>query len=108
MTYRHGGSIVAICACFHFSSVAHAEPVSHDDAVRIALERAPMLKAQARRLDAAHQAVTSAGRLPDPELIFGIENLPIEGPDAYSIGSDFMTMRRIGVMQPLPNGAKRE
>jgi outer membrane protein TolC len=41
-------------------------------------------------------------------LILAVDNLPIEGGDAYSIGSDFMTMRRVGVMQPLPSGAKRK
>ena len=110
MTDRHGGCIVALCACacFQFPSLAYAESLSHDDAIRIALERAPVLQAQARRVDGAHEAVTSAGRLPDPELILAVDNLPIEGGDAYSIGSDFMTMRRIGVMQPLPSGAKRK
>ena len=107
MTNRHGRRIVAICACLQLSSLVNAEPLSHDDAVRIALERAPMLQAQARRVDGAHEAVTSAGRLPDPELILAVDNLPIEGADAYSIGGDFMTMRRIGVMQPFPSGAKR-
>ena len=41
----------------------------------------------------------AAGQLPDPVLRAGVDNLPVNGPDAFSIGSDFMTMRRIGVMQ---------
>jgi cobalt-zinc-cadmium efflux system outer membrane protein len=109
MTSCHGKSIVALfaCACLRVSSTVYADPLTHDDAVRIALERAPLLQAQARRVDAAHEAVTSAGRLPDPELVLGIDNLPIEGADAFSMGGDFMTMRRIGLMQPVPSGAKR-
>src|SRR4051794_20620961 len=109
MTSCHGKGIVALfaCACLRVSSAVYADPLTHDDAVRIALERAPLLQAQARRVDAAHEAVTSAGRLPDPELVLGIDNLPIEGANAFSIGDDFMTMRRIGVMQPVPSGAKR-
>jgi outer membrane protein TolC len=50
----------------------------------------------------------AAGQLPDPPLKFGIENLPVTGPDAYSLTSDFMTMRRIGVMQEFTRGEKRQ
>ena len=61
MTNRHGGCIVAlcVCACFQFSSVAYADSLSHDDAVRMALERAPVLRAQSRRVDGAHEAKTN-------------------------------------------------
>src|SRR3954471_13646884 len=109
MTFCHGKSIAVFyaCACLGLASTVRAEPLSHDDAVRTAIERAPLLQAQARRVDAAHEAIIFAGRLPDPELVLGIDNLPVEGADAYSIGGDFMTMRRVGVMQSVPNGAKR-
>jgi outer membrane protein TolC len=50
---------------------------------------------------------TSAGRLPDPRLIIGIDNLPVEGPDAWSTGADAMTMQRVGFMQEFPARAKR-
>jgi outer membrane protein TolC len=45
--------------------------------------------------------------LPDPALIVGIDNLPVNGPDAYSTTRDFMTMRKIGVMQEFPRREKR-
>ena len=45
--------------------------------------------------------------MPDPKLIIGIDNLPIEGPDRYTLNRDSMTMRRIGLMQEVPNGDKR-
>jgi outer membrane protein TolC len=50
----------------------------------------------------------AAGQLPDPTLKFGIDNLPVTGPDRFSLTRDFMTMRRIGVMQELTRGEKRE
>ena len=55
----------------------------------------------------AQQAVGPADALPDPKLIIGIDNLPIEGPDRYTLNRDSMTMRRIGLMQEVPNGDKR-
>jgi outer membrane protein TolC len=75
--------------------------------VEIALERAPQLQAQRAQLESANERAISAGRLPDPELVFGVDNLPINGADAWSATSDFMTMRKIGVMQEVPNAAKR-
>jgi outer membrane protein TolC len=58
-------------------------------------------------LEGAQALVTSAGRLPDPEIILGVDNLPINSVDRYSLTRDFMTMRKAGVMQSVPNGAKR-
>jgi outer membrane protein TolC len=84
-----------------------SEPLTLDAAVALAIERAPDLQARQAGLDAAQSLTTSAGRLPDPELVLALDNLPVEGDDAYSTTRDFMTMRRIGVMQEFPRGAKR-
>ena len=49
-----------------------------------------------RRRDAERPAVApSAGRLPDPELVVAVDNLPINTAIAF-LHADFMTMRRIG------------
>jgi outer membrane protein, heavy metal efflux system len=84
------------------------QPLSVDDAVRRALEIAPQVSAQTANLEAMQALTLSAGRLPDPELVVGVDNLPITGSDAYSTTSDFMTMRKVGVMQEFPAGAKRK
>lgn len=87
---------------------ADAEPLTFNAALALALREAPILTANAAQLDAARQAVIPAGELPDPKLALGVENLPIEGPDRFSLSSEAMTMRRIGVMQEFPNRAKRD
>lgn len=89
-----------------FSSSGHA--LTFDEALRLAQAQAPQLKARAEGVAAAQSNAIPAGELPDPKLALGVDNLPINGPDAYSVTRDFMTMRRIGVMQEFPNGAKRE
>ena len=78
-----------------------------DEAVALALERAPQVTVQGEGLAAARELAVSAGRLPDPALVIGAENVPVEGPDAWSTTSDFMTMRRIGLMQEFPARQKR-
>ena len=99
----------ALVAMMHGSvAVPSADDVlSHDRAVEGALTSAPRLSEQQAAIDSAQAQSISAGRLPDPELIVGVDNLPVSGADAYSFDRDFMTMRKIGVMQSFPNARKR-
>ena len=82
--------------------------LSFDETTRLAREQAPTLAAQQLALAGVQAARTSAATLPDPRLTVGIENLPISGADRFSLTRDFMTMQRIGVMQEVPNRAKRD
>lgn len=87
---------------------AHAAPaVSLEQAQQRALAHSARLKAQDAAIGAARGMAAAAGRLPDPMLKAGIDNLPVSGPDRLSVGADFMTMRRIGVEQELTSRAKR-
>jgi cobalt-zinc-cadmium efflux system outer membrane protein len=83
------------------------DPLSLDAAVERALETAPQVGARTANLEAMQALVVSAGRLPDPELVVGLDNLPVNGSDAYSTTRDFMTMRKAGVMQEFPAATKR-
>lgn len=93
--------------CGAAAASAHAEPLTFDDAVRLAGEAAPAVQAQAHAVRAATAAAPAAAALPDPRLTFGVENAPISGPMAGRFGDEPMTMARIGLMQEVPNGAKR-
>jgi outer membrane protein TolC len=91
------------------SSTLHAaEGLTFDQALKQALRDSPELQAESARVEAARQAEGPADALPDPTLILGLDNVPVEGPDRYSLSSDFMTMRRIGVTQRFPNRSKRK
>jgi outer membrane protein TolC len=50
----------------------------------------------------------AASQLPDPTLTAGVNNLPINGPDQFSLTSDFMTMRSISILQQFTRSDKRE
>lgn len=56
---------------------------------------------------ASSDAAVRAGQLPDPMLKAGIDNLPVNGSQRFTIGQDFMTMRRIGIEQEWVSGDKR-
>lgn len=83
-------------------------PLSVEAAMREAVARAPSLAAQRAMETAAREDALRAGALPDPRLALGIDNLPIQGPEAGRFGADMMTMRRVGLMQELPSRSKRE
>ena len=90
-------------------TVSSAEaPLTLAEAQRRAVERSRQIPAQNAAIAASRDMAVAAGRLPDPVLRFGIDNLPIDGPDQFSIGRDFMPMRRIGIMQDFTRSEKRQ
>jgi outer membrane protein TolC len=87
----------------------HAQPtLGLDQALRLAQERSRQLKAQELAAAAAREMSSAAGQLPDSTLKAGINNLPIDGADRFSVTRDFMTMRSIAVMQELTGDDKRK
>lgn len=81
--------------------------LSLDAATRIAASRAPHVQASQYRIEAAQQDAVRAGRLPDPMLAAGINNLTATGPQAFNAAADAMTMRQLGITQEIPSHAKR-
>lgn len=86
---------------------AFAAPLGFDEALAAAERHSAALAARRASIEGAQQQQTAAGRLPDPKLSVGVENVPISGPDRFSWNRESMTMRRIGLMQDVPNAAKR-
>src|SRR5882672_2810738 len=90
------------------TAAADDRPLTLEEAVERALGESPQIVASSAMLDAAGAKAPAAGRLPDPEFVAAVDNLPINTDDRFSFSRDFMTMRRVGLMQTFPNGAKRE
>lgn len=84
-----------------------ADALSLAEAQRLAIERSREITAQDAAVTASREMAVAAGRLPDPVLKIGVDNLPVSGPDRGSFTADFMTMRRIGVMQEITRSDKR-
>ncbi|GGA32403.1 hypothetical protein GCM10010981_21900 [Dyella nitratireducens] len=91
------------------ASTAHAAdpPLTLEAAVQKGMAQAPVLMAHHAHVASMHEEAVRAGRLPDPTLNVGVQNFPITAPGAFSIRSDPMTMRVIGVTQALPSRAAR-
>lgn len=98
--------VIALILSLSFGP-AVADGLSFEEALQQAESHAPELKAAEARRAGAAEAVEAADALPDPRAFVGIENIPVEGPDRFSLQQDFMTMRTVGVMQEFPNAGKR-
>lgn len=94
---------VALCA----GAAAADRPLTLQEAQVRAVERSRLLAAKDHSVHASREQAVAAKRLPDPVLKLGIDNLPVEGPDRFSTTRDFMTQRRVGLMQDLTRADKR-
>lgn len=99
------GSVVVLAASA--SARATDSPLSLQAAVQQAVTQAPMLMAHHAHVASMHEEAARAGRLPDPTLDFGVNNFPVTAPGAFSLRSDTMTMRTVGVAQTIPSRAAR-
>lgn len=77
------------------------------EAQRRAVERSRQTQAQDSAAAASRDMAVAAAQLPDPVLRFGVENLPVTGPDQFSLTGDFMTMGQVGIMQQFTRAEKR-
>ena len=84
-----------------------AAALTLDEALRQAEREAPSLAAQAAQVEASRSSAIPAGALPDPKLLLGLQNVPIEGDNRGRFDREPMTMQMVGVMQEVPNRAKR-
>ena len=96
----------AVAACV-LALPAAASALSFDEAQTLAQQQAPSLQAEAAKLQAARSDAVPAGELPDPKLLLGVQSVPIEGNDRWSLDRDGMTMSMVGLMQDVPNRDKR-
>lgn len=105
---RHGhwACLLALGLTFaHIGSYAQ-QVLSLDKALQLAQGRSRQLVAQDAAAAASRDMALAAGQLPDPTLKLGINNLPINGEDRFSLTQDFMTMRSVGVMQEVTRSDK--
>lgn len=81
--------------------------LSLEEAVALATTRAANAEVSRGALESAKQMAVAAGQLPDPVLKLGVNNVPTNGPDQFSLSRDFMTQRSISVVQEFTRPDKR-
>ena len=91
-----------------FGVRAHGAEVLTLEAVQTAaLELQPRVEGQRARVDALRERAVVAGELPDPELGIGVNEIPVDTADAWSLSRDSDTDVMVGFTQSFPGGDKR-
>lgn len=90
------------------SVAAQAAALSLEQTLDLAERYSAQLSANRNQVRAFGAMADSARQLPDPELKFGIENLPVQGSNAHRFTREGMTMQRVGVMQKYVSADKRD
>jgi outer membrane protein TolC len=78
------------------------------EAVALASSHSTDAETSRSAVQSAIEMAVAGRQLPDPVLKVGVNNVPANGPDRFSIGTDSMTMRSISLMQEFTRSAKRE
>ncbi|MGY2492848.1 TolC family protein [Cupriavidus sp. CP313] len=90
-----------------FTHAQTTPTLSIEEAIALATTRAADAETSHGAVESAVQMAVAAGQLPDPVLKLGLDNVPVTGPDKFSLSRDFMTMRSISVMQEFTRSDKR-
>lgn len=97
---------VALTATFVFATQATGQTLewtSADAVARAALDRHPALADLDARIDAAEARVSVAGSYPNPMLMAGVQNQPLDLAQ-----DEMMTMYMVGASQTIPRKSRRE
>ncbi|MFC0572484.1 TolC family protein [Paraburkholderia solisilvae] len=78
-----------------------------DEALQVAQSRSSSIQASQAAVRGDSAVVVKAAQLPNPTLKLSVEDLPINGPQAFTIGQDDFTMRGIGIEQEWVSPSKR-
>jgi outer membrane protein TolC len=91
------------------SSAAFAQDrgLTLDEALQLATSRSSSIQASQAAVRGTSDVVVKAGELPNPTLNLSLQDLPINGHNAFTIGQDSFTMRGVGVQQEWVSADKR-
>ena len=81
-------------------------PLTLEQALARAVERSAAVQAAQAGVAGARESAQAAGRLPDPMLRVGVENLPATGSERWRPGIEGMTMKRVALSQEWPGAAR--
>jgi outer membrane protein TolC len=90
------------------SGIARAgeSPLTLLEAQRLATVRSKQIEGSDLAISASREMSIPAAERPDPVAKFGVENLPVNGAERFSVQQDFMTMRTVGLTQEITRPSK--
>lgn len=100
-------ALLVVLALPNGAAFAADTPLTLAQAQRLAVARSRTLAAKDHAAAAARDMSVAARQLPDPILKIGVDNLPVNREERFSLTRDSMTQRRLGLMQELTRADKR-
>lgn len=91
-----------------FSTAAGAEEMGLAESLARAERYSADLSATVYQRQALENQADTANQLPDLQLKFGIENVPVGGSNDRRFSREGMTMKRVGIMQEYISQTKRD
>jgi outer membrane protein TolC len=91
------------------NSAVHAQDrgLTLGEALELATSRSSSIQASQAAVRGTSDVVVKAGQLPNPTLNLSLQDLPINGRNAFTIGQDSFTMRGVGIQQEWVSTDKR-
>src|SRR3546814_16389487 len=77
-------------------AVAHAAPLSFEQAISLAQQESPALRADTAEIRAAQLSVIPAGEQPDPKIALGIDTYPLSGMGRWTRHGERSEERGVG------------
>src|SRR5215469_5113725 len=99
-------SVVALLASLSVPVRADEGPLTLAETQRLAVLRSKQLEASELGISASKDLAVTSRERPDPIAKIGLENVPVNGTEAFSLQEDFMTMRSVGIMQEITRPSK--
>ena len=99
---------LTLFAAAHPGWAQPAAALSLQEAVALASSGSSDAETSRSAVQSAIEMAVAGRQLPDPVLKVGVNNVPANGPDRFSLGTESMTMRSISLMQEFTRSAKRE
>ena len=107
---KRAGAAIGLVVLFTLglcgSVSADDSPLTLAEAQRIATLRSKQIEAGDLGVSASKDLAVAAAERPDPVAKIGLENVPINGSEAFSLQQDSMTMRSVGIMQEITRPSK--
>ncbi|MFT4464921.1 MAG: TolC family protein [Sodalis sp. (in: enterobacteria)] len=91
-----------------FSTAVDAEEMGLAESLARAERYSADLSATVYQRQELENQADTANQLPDPQLKFGIENVPVGGSNDRRFSREGMTMKRVGIMQEYISQTKRD
>jgi outer membrane protein TolC len=102
-----GAALLLSVASAVSAASAGPAPLTLDETIALALEQQPALVAEEAGIRALRHEAEAAAALPDPQLMAGLTQMPVNEDEAFSLREDDFTALSVGIAQEFPRAEKR-